>query len=181
MWTSLCVRWKWGFIDGIIKQQKKGTLKMEDWWTVQSMLVSWILNTIEPSLHFMISYMKNVEDLQEDIKERFSIVNEPRIFQLKSKLVDYKQNGLRVVAYYGKQKILWDELANYEQIPIYGSGGCKCDMAFKLEKRREEENVYRFLIGLDDAIYRTMCSNLLASGPLPSLNQYTLPWCMRNM
>ena len=40
-------------------------------------------------------------------------------------------------------------------------------MASKLEKLREKEKVYQFPMGLDDAIYGTMHSNLLASDPLP--------------
>jgi hypothetical protein len=40
-----------------------------------------------------------------------------------------------------------------------------------LEKRREEERVHQFLMGLDDAIYGTVRSNLLATDPLPNLNR----------
>lgn len=82
---------KWGFVEGTIEVPKKGTSEIEDWWTVQSMLVSWILNTIEPSLRSTISYKENAKDVWEDIKERFSIVNGPRIPQLKSDLAGCKQ------------------------------------------------------------------------------------------
>lgn len=76
-----------------------------------------------------------------------------------------------MVAYYSKLKTLWDELTNYEQIPICSCGGCKCDIVSKLEKRREEERVHQFLMGLDDATYGTFRSNLVATDPLPSLNR----------
>ena len=79
MCTSLCARRKWEFVEGNILQPTKGSSELEDWWTVQSMLVSWVLNTIGPSLRSTISYQENVKDLWEDIKERFSIVNGPRI------------------------------------------------------------------------------------------------------
>ena len=71
-----------------------------------------------------------------------------------------------MIACYGKLKILCDELANYEQIPACSCGGCKCDIASKLEKRREEEKVHQFLMGLDDVAYGTVHSNLLATDPL---------------
>lgn len=77
---------------------------------------------------------------------------------------------MTIAAYYGKLKMLWDELANYEQIPLCSYGGCKCGITSKLEKRREEERVHQFLMGLEDAVYGTMRSNLLAVDPLPSLN-----------
>lgn len=44
---------------------------MEDWWTVRSMLVSWTLNTVEPSLRSTMTYMEDAKDSWEDIKERF--------------------------------------------------------------------------------------------------------------
>ena len=47
---SLRARRKWGFIDGTHIQPEDEAPDLEDWWTVQSMIVSWILNTIEPSL-----------------------------------------------------------------------------------------------------------------------------------
>nr|KYP46964.1 hypothetical protein KK1_031446 [Cajanus cajan] len=127
------------------------------------MLVSWILNTIEPNLRSTISYTENVKDLWEDIKERFSIVNGPMIHQL-------KQSGLTVTAYYGKLKSLWDELDNYEQTPMCQCGSCTCDITSQLDKRREEERLHQFLMGLDDVVYGTVRSNLLANDPLPSLN-----------
>lgn len=171
MKTSLRARRKWGFVEGNIKQPEEGSTEMEDWWTVQSMLVSWILNTIDPTLRSTISYMENAKELWEDIKERFSIVNGPRIQQLKSDLAQCKQEGMAMVNYYGKLKMLWDELANYQQIPICTCSGCKCGIKSKLEKQREEERVHQFLMGLDDVLYGTVRSNLLATDPLPSLNR----------
>jgi hypothetical protein len=171
MRTSLRARRKWGFVEGSIPQPKKDSPKMEDWWTVQSMLVSWILNTVEPSLCSTISYQENAKDLWEDIKERFSVVNGPRIQQIKAELAECRQTKMTMVAYYGKLKTLWDELANYQQIPRFTCGGCKCDIGSKMEKQREEEKVHQFLMGLDDALYGTVRSNLLATDQLPSLNR----------
>ncbi|KAJ1419097.1 Retrotransposon gag domain [Sesbania bispinosa] len=137
MKISLRARRKWGFIDGTHKQRDEDPPEMEDWWTVQSMLVSWILNVIELTLRSTVTYVENANELWEDIRDRFSVVNGPRIQQLKAELVYCKQQGMTMVAYYGKLKTLWDELANYKQIPRCSCGGCKCDIASKLEKRRE--------------------------------------------
>ncbi|WVZ23544.1 hypothetical protein V8G54_002088 [Vigna mungo] len=170
MRTSLRARRKWTFIEGTVVRPKEGTTELEDWWTVQSMLISWILNTIEPSLRSTISYAENA-NLWNDIKERFSVANGQRIHQLKSELAGCKQGGMTIVAYYGKLKILWDELANYDQITVCTCTGCTCDIPTKLEKRREEGKVHQFLMGLDDGIYGTVRSSLLTSDPLPSLNR----------
>jgi hypothetical protein len=171
MKVSLRARRKWGFIEGTIETPDENSPEIEDWWTVQSMLVSWILNTVEADLRSTMSYAENARDLWLDIKERLSVVNGPRIQQLKLDLARCKQDGMLVVTYYGKLKLLWDELANYDQIPVCSCGRCKCDISSKLEKRREEERVHQFLMGLDDTIYGTVRSNLLATDPLPNLNR----------
>lgn len=66
---------------------------------MQSMLVSWILNTIETSLRSTISYMENAKELWDDIKEWFSVMNSPRIQQLKSESAECKQEGITMVNY----------------------------------------------------------------------------------
>ncbi|XP_072078069.1 uncharacterized protein [Arachis hypogaea] len=125
---SLRVRRKWEFIDGTHTEPGKDAPELEDWWTVQSMIVLWILNTIEPSLQTTVAYAENAKTLWEDIKERFSVVNGPRIQQLKADLTRCKQEGAFMAAYYGKLKILWDELTNCDQIPKCTYGACKCSI-----------------------------------------------------
>ncbi|KAL6320160.1 hypothetical protein AAG906_004669 [Vitis piasezkii] len=93
MRTALRAKKKYGFVDGSIKQPDNDSPKLEDWWTINSMLVSWVFNTIEPTLPSTISYMENVKELWEEIKQRFSIGNGSCVQQLKSDLVNCKQEG----------------------------------------------------------------------------------------
>ena len=79
VWTALRAKKKFGFVDGTVKQPTEDSPEIEDWWTVNSMLVSWVLNTIEPTLRSTISHVENVRDLWDDIKQRFSIGNGPRV------------------------------------------------------------------------------------------------------
>ena len=76
---ALHAKKKYGFIDGTIEQPVDDLLDLEDWWAVNSMLVSWVFNTIEPTLCSTISHMENVRDLCEDIRQCFSICNGPRV------------------------------------------------------------------------------------------------------
>ncbi|KAJ8633296.1 hypothetical protein MRB53_026632 [Persea americana] len=171
MRTALRAKKKYGFVDGTIKRPDDDSPDIEDWWTVNSMLVSWIFNTIEPTLRSTISYMENVKDLWEEIKQRFSVGNGPRVQQLRSDLANCKQDGQAIVAYYGRLKSLWDELNNYDPIPVCGCAGCICNMTAELEKKREEERVHQFLMGLDEDGYGTVRSNILSTKPLPNLNR----------
>ena len=134
------------------------------------MLLSWMLNTIEPSLRSTITYIEIAKDLWDDIMELFSIGNGPRIHHLKTDLVECKQQGVTIVNYYGKLKMIWEELGNYEQILVCSCGGCKCKIGGELDKKREEERLHQFLMGLDDSVYGTISSNILSIESLPSLN-----------
>jgi len=52
----LRVRRKWGFVDGSITKPDDGTPELKDWWTVQSMIISWIMNTIKPKIRSIVGY-----------------------------------------------------------------------------------------------------------------------------
>ncbi|KAL2901666.1 Catechol 1 2-dioxygenase [Bienertia sinuspersici] len=49
MWLSLKSRRKYGFIDGTISKPTNQA-KLEDWHCVQSILVQWIVMTIDSSI-----------------------------------------------------------------------------------------------------------------------------------
>jgi len=38
--TSLKARWKWQFVEGKIAKLDDASPKLEEWWTVQSMIIS---------------------------------------------------------------------------------------------------------------------------------------------
>jgi len=97
---------KFGFIDGSIKKPMDDLMDLEDWWTINSLLVSWIRNTIESSLRSTISHVEIAQDLWNDIRDRFSLVNELRIQQIKSNLAECRQKEMGIVNYYGKLKQL---------------------------------------------------------------------------
>lgn len=60
MWLALRAKKKLGFMEGSIAKPKAGTVKKEEWWIINTMVDSWILNTIEPNLRTTMSYAKYV-------------------------------------------------------------------------------------------------------------------------
>ncbi|GKB29773.1 retrovirus-related pol polyprotein from transposon TNT 1-94 [Tanacetum coccineum] len=136
--TAIRARKKFGFIDGTIERPGEKDKDIEDWWTINSLLVSWIRNTIEPSLCSTISHVEIAKDLWDDIKDHFFVTNGPRIQQLKSDLAGWK---------------------------------CVCNLGAVFEKKQEEEKVHTFLMSLDESVYGTARSNILAQDLLPNLNK----------
>ncbi|GJW96541.1 retrovirus-related pol polyprotein from transposon TNT 1-94 [Tanacetum coccineum] len=117
--TALRAKKKLVFIDGTMKKPNDESPDLEDWWIVNSMLVAWMFNTIEPTLCSTITHMENAKDIWDEIKQCFCIGNGPRVQQLKADLADCKQRGQSIISYYGRLKMLWGELENYDQIPTY--------------------------------------------------------------
>ncbi|GKD05971.1 retrovirus-related pol polyprotein from transposon TNT 1-94 [Tanacetum coccineum] len=50
-------------------------------------------------------------------------------------------------------------------------GLCVCKLGAVFEKKQEEEKVHTFLMSLDESVYGTARSNILAQDPLPNLNK----------
>lgn len=78
---------KLGFLDGTITKPMDGTPEASLWVTVNSTLVGWIHNTLDPALRSSIPQPDDVKDMWDDIKQRFTIGNGPRIHELKARWV----------------------------------------------------------------------------------------------
>ena len=104
---------KLGFLDGTVTKPKEGTPEASLWVPVNSTLVGWIHNTLDPVLRSSIPQPDDVKDMWDDIRQRFSIGNGPRIHELKTLLGACKQRGHSVVHYYNNLRKIWDELAGY--------------------------------------------------------------------
>ena len=55
------------------------------------MINGWIHNTIDSNLQPFIPYFESAKELWDDLKERYSVDNIPKQYQLKSDLPSVKQ------------------------------------------------------------------------------------------
>lgn len=169
--TSLRAKKKLGFVDGSIVEPQKTDEDYDDWISINSMLISWFMNTIESGLRSTVTYRDTTRELWVDIQERFDVSNGPRIQQLKAELYACKQGkGMSVADYYAKIKKIWEALAECDLVPKCDCGGCTCNVAAKIEKRVEDEKIHQFLMGLDDSLYESVRSTILAADPMGNLN-----------
>ncbi|CAH9134222.1 unnamed protein product [Cuscuta epithymum] len=168
---ALRARRKYGFVDGTITKPKPPCTE-DDWITIHSMLVSWILNTISADVKNTMSMYDNAQALWDDLRERFSAVDGPKLHQVKTDLARCTQaKGMSIGMYYAKLKILWDELNNHEPIIECKCGRCTCNVGKQHEKRRADERFHQFLMGLNAEIFGPIRSQLLTQVPLPTLNR----------
>ncbi|XP_074308836.1 uncharacterized protein LOC141643537 [Silene latifolia] len=114
--TALKDRRKYGFLNDAINEPKP-PCTLEDWEIVQSLLVSWLMNTITPEVKSLLTNYEDAKLLWDDLHERFDIIDGPRIQQIQSNLHECRQTEtMSVAVYYGKLCQLWDELDKFEPI-----------------------------------------------------------------
>ncbi|XP_074306048.1 uncharacterized protein LOC141641276 [Silene latifolia] len=130
------------------------------------MLKAWLRNVIDQKLHPSIAFEQKISVVWEELKNRYSAGNAPRVHQLKGDLTECKQGRQFVVEYSTQLKTIWDELANYSKI-----ASCTCGAATAFAKEREEEKVHQFLMGLDNTLYGQVHTNLLMEDPITSLSR----------
>ncbi|XP_016487567.1 uncharacterized protein LOC107807658 [Nicotiana tabacum] len=97
---------KLGFVNGSITKPKDGTLEANSWETCNSMIISWIFNSLDKGLHSRIAYAETAREVWVDLEERFSQGMAPRIYQIKRDISMLVQDGQTVLAYYTKLKAL---------------------------------------------------------------------------
>ncbi|KAL0348034.1 UNVERIFIED_CONTAM: hypothetical protein Sangu_1031200 [Sesamum angustifolium] len=147
-----------------IKLALRGRMK------VDSMVQTWILNSISKSIVGAFLYTKTSRELWLDLEERYGESNGPLVYQLQREITSISQGSLSVVEYFTKLKILWDELACL--IPTQGCtcGFCICDYGKIAAESNTLNQLMQFLMGLNDT-YDHIRSQILVMEPLPSVNK----------
>ncbi|ESQ38747.1 hypothetical protein EUTSA_v10029485mg [Eutrema salsugineum] len=163
--NALRTKRKLGFIEGTLPKPT-APKELEQWEVVNSMLVAWIMNTIESNLKTTISMVDEAKELWDDLKLQFLVGNGPQISELRADIANCRQNGDSIMVYFEKLK-MWDELAVYKPIRT-----CSCgELRAQLEEDLEEERTNTFLTGLDAERFGTVRSTIRSLEPLPKLTQ----------
>jgi hypothetical protein len=129
------------------------------------MVLSWILNSVSKDIAASVIYINSADDMWNDLNDRFSQKNGPRIFQLQKAISSHSQQNLTVSEYFTRLKGLWDELTNYRPIPQ-----CSCDKPKILADHSHQDYVFQFLMGLNDS-FAQIRGQILLIDPLPSINK----------
>nr|XP_011467293.1 PREDICTED: uncharacterized protein LOC105352303 [Fragaria vesca subsp. vesca] len=131
----------------------------EAWLSQDQLVMSWILNSMEPKLSEIFSYSESALHLWKAIKDMYGDLNNAaRVFQLKKDLAEIQQGNLSFVQHLGSLKAKWNELDLYRPHTT--------DAAVLL-KRAEEDKVFQLLASLESE-YDDLKSHLLMSPELPT-------------
>ena len=97
------------------------------------MIISWIFNVVSKEIADSLLYIENAFDIWIDLCDHFHQSNGPQNFQIKKQLTALNQGSLDVNGSFTRLKILWDELKEYQPVPICQCGGMKLWTDFQQE------------------------------------------------
>ncbi len=121
MLKALNAKNKLGFMDGSIPRPLVSDLLFGVWSRCNSMVTSWLLNSISKYIAESLLYLDTAVEVWKDLHDHFHQSNGPRIFQIKQKMLGLSRGSSDVNTYYTRLKIHWDELKEFLPIPI-----CHC-------------------------------------------------------
>ncbi|XP_074293033.1 uncharacterized protein LOC141619926 [Silene latifolia] len=171
MRMTLKSRRKFGFCDKSV-DKPTDEFMLGQWEVVHCTIVSWLRDTIDPSVLESVPYVEDAAAMWADLEERFAVVDGTSIHSLKTKLGECRQKkGMSVTEYYGKLKSLWDALSVHEPPFACECGKCTCGIAAKAIKRLDNERLHQFFMGLDRSLYGPLRNQQFQLDPLPSLNR----------
>ncbi|KZV06757.1 hypothetical protein F511_45762, partial [Dorcoceras hygrometricum] len=124
---------------------EKGDPKWSSWKSENSMVMAWLINSMEPSIGRTYLFLPTAKDIWEAVRETYSdLENSSQIYDLKTRLWNSKQGEKSVIEYYNEMRALWQEL----DLCYEDDWECKND-SVKYHKRMEIDRVFVFLAGLN--------------------------------
>ncbi|XP_076929081.1 uncharacterized protein LOC143593292 [Bidens hawaiensis] len=168
MWSNsmelaLLVKNKLGFVDGTCVKPVGDDALSKQWERCNSIVLSWILNSISEELYVGQIFSKVVSVVWQDLKETYQKIDSSVIFNLHKKITTLNQSGSSVSDYYHKLNSMWHQFDSMANLPT-----CTCGAAHETADFNQRIKLMQFLMGLDD-MYQLVRSNVLIKDPLPSV------------
>ncbi|KAL0009540.1 hypothetical protein SO802_011042 [Lithocarpus litseifolius] len=173
MRMALIAKNKLGFIDGTLTLSSpmvKTSSAIQAWVHCDKMVASWILNSVCQEIATSIVDKDTALEIWNDLRERFSQANGPRVFQLKKDIAGTTQGQSSITSYFTQLNVLWDQLQKFRPFPMCSCGFCTCNLGQKLNDLQHQDLVMQFLMGLSDS-YAQVRAQILLMDPLPPINK----------
>lgn len=117
MTTSLEAKNKLGFLDGSIVKPDESDPYHKIWCRCNSMVKSWLMNSVSKKIYASILYIKHASDIWKDLHTRFHKSNLPRLYKLRHQLNSLHQGSMDLSSYHTQTQTLWEELSNIQLTP----------------------------------------------------------------
>lgn len=170
MYMALTAKNKLQFINGALSKPLSSDPDFFAWTRCNNMVLSWIINSVSKEIAASVISVDSAEIMWNDLRDRFSQQNGPRIFQIQKAISAMSQEDKSVSGYFTALKGLWDELLIYRPLPVCLCGKCSCGVLKTLTDYHHQEYVLQFLMGLNES-YSHVKGQILLMDPLPPINK----------
>ncbi|WVZ17715.1 hypothetical protein V8G54_010697 [Vigna mungo] len=169
--TALSAKNKVEFVLGSAPQPAQTDATFHAWFRCNSMVVSWLLHSVSPSIRESIIWMDNAVDIWNDLKIRFAQGDLARISTLQMEATTLSQGELYVTEFFTKLRIIWDELDSFRPDPVcICKTKCSCTVSSILSQRKHEDRAMQLLRGLNSQ-FTNIQSHILLLDPLPPISK----------
>ena len=171
MRMALDAKSKLGFVDGSITTSMAVTpLEKEAWSKCNSMISSWILNSVSPHITINVVYNDTTFEVWNALKNRFSQANGPRISRLQKQISTVMQGDFTVTGFFTDLQASWGQFLNLRPLPSCSCGKCTCCVNEKIAHLHHQDSIMKFLNGLNGC-YSQVKTQILMMEPLPSIDK----------
>lgn len=157
---------KSAFIDGSLARPSDSHSSFRIWSRCNSMVKSWILNTVSKQIYKSILRFNDASEICKDLATRFHITNLPRSYQLSQQIWSLQQGSMDLATYYTTLKTLWDELDSANCVDSCHN----CDCCKAMNKKAEQSKIVKFLAGLNES-YAIIRSQIIMKKNVPDLSE----------
>jgi len=102
--VSLSSKNKMSFVTGSFPKPTANSPYLPLWERCNSMVISWLLHSVDKDTTSSIIYTPNTEQIWQDLAQRFSFGQWTKIYQLQKEMCNLSQGNLSVSAYFTKCK-----------------------------------------------------------------------------
>jgi hypothetical protein len=136
--------------------------------------LSWIINSVSKEITASVISVDSAEVMWNDLRDRFSQQNGPKIYQIQKAISAISQEDQSVSSYFTSLKGLWDELLIYHPLPVCLCGKCSCGVLKTLTEYNQQEYLLQFLMGLNESFSHVKGQILLIDPLLPINKVFSL-------
>ena len=145
-------------------------LEKKAWSKCNSMISSWILNSVSPHITTSVIYRDIAFEVWNALKNRFLQANGPRISQLQKQIYTMMQGDSTVTSFFTNLQASWDQLLNLRPFPSCSCGKCICGVNEKIVHLHHQDSIMQFLNELNDC-YSQVKTQILMMELVPSMDK----------
>ncbi|XP_019197726.1 PREDICTED: uncharacterized protein LOC109191554 [Ipomoea nil] len=171
MKIALEVKNKLGFIMDAVPVPSEADPRLASWRRCNRIVCSWILKSVSPSIADSMMYFDKASDIWKALQKRYSQSDPHRISEIQNEIFKNVQGNMSVNEYFTKCNSLWQQMNSLRPLLLCEcKPRCSCTLVSRMQKQREEDQIIRFLEGLNEE-YEIIKSGVLVMDPIPDIEK----------